>query len=132
VYRRSDGRVLGRIGGQPVLLLQTTGRRSGRTRTTPVQYGPHGEGYVVVAANHGARHPPAWYLNLCVNAQGHIRVGSQSFDVAAREASADERTELWRELIAVNRYLPRVQTTAGRQLPLLVLTPTKPSPASRP
>ena len=64
VYRRSGGRVLGRIGGQPVLLLQTTGRRSGRTRTTPVQYLAHGEGYVVVAADHGARHPPAWYLNL--------------------------------------------------------------------
>ena len=45
--------------------------------------------------------------------------------MAAREASGDERTELWRELIAANRYLPRVQTKAGRQLPLLVLTPTK-------
>jgi F420H(2)-dependent quinone reductase len=62
VYRRSGGRVLGLIGGQPVLLLQTTGRRSGRTRTTPVQYVAHAEGFVVVAANHGARHPPAWYL----------------------------------------------------------------------
>jgi F420H(2)-dependent quinone reductase len=132
VYRRSGGRILGRLGGQPVLLLQTTGRRSGRTRTTPVQYLAHGEGYVVVAANHGARHPPAWYLNLGATPRGRVRAGEQSFDVAAREASADERTELWRELIAANRYLPRVQTKAGRQLPLLVLTPTKPPSAGGP
>jgi hypothetical protein len=57
VYRRSGGRVLGRIGGQPVLLLQTTGRRSGRPRTTPLQYVAHAEGFLVVAANHGAAAP---------------------------------------------------------------------------
>ena len=130
VYRRSGGRVLGLIGGQPVLLLQTTGRRSGQTRTTPVQYLSQGENFVVVAANHGARHPPAWYLNLCAKARGRIRVGDQNFDVATREVSGDERTELWRQLSAANRYLPGVQTKAGRQLPLLVLTPTK-RPAAR-
>jgi F420H(2)-dependent quinone reductase len=131
VYRRSGGRVLGHIGGQPVLLLQTTGRRSGRTRTTPVQYMAHAEGFVVVAANHGARHPPAWYLNLCAKARGRIRVGDQNFDVATREVSGDERTELWRQLSAANRHLPGVQTKAGRQLPLLVLTPTKRPAAGR-
>ena len=59
VYRRSGGRVLGRIGGQPVLLLQTTGRRSGGTRTTPVQYVAHGEGFVVVRLTtaRGTRRP---------------------------------------------------------------------------
>jgi deazaflavin-dependent oxidoreductase (nitroreductase family) len=132
VYRRSGGRVLGRIGGQPVLLLQTTGRRSGRTRTTPVQYLAVGEGYVVVAADHGARHPPAWYLNLCADARGRAQVREQDVEVVAREASGDEHTELWRELIAANRYLPRVQTKAGRQLPLLLLTPTKEPPGSSP
>jgi F420H(2)-dependent quinone reductase len=132
VYRRSAGRVLGRIGGQPVLLLETTGRRSGRTRTAPVQYEAHGESFVVVAADHGARHPPAWYLNLCANAQGRVLAGTKTFDVAAREASSDERTALWRTLIATNRYLPRVQTEAGRQLPLLLLTPTKRPPVGQP
>jgi deazaflavin-dependent oxidoreductase (nitroreductase family) len=131
VYRRSGGRVLGCIGGQPVLLLQTTGRRSGGTRTTPVQYLAYGEGFVVVAADHGARHPPAWYTNLRANPRG--RVGSErNFDVAAREASGAERTQLWRQLSAANRYLPAVQTKAGRQLPLLVLTPTKRPAAGRP
>ena len=54
VYRRSGGRVLGRMGGQPVLLLQTTGRHSGRTRTTPVQYLADDDMFVVVASNAGA------------------------------------------------------------------------------
>jgi deazaflavin-dependent oxidoreductase (nitroreductase family) len=125
VYRRSGGRVLGRIGGQPILLLETTGRRSGRTRTTPLQYAARGEDFIVVAANHGARHHPAWYLNLRGNTVGRVRVGEHNFDVAAREASGDERTDLWRELSAANRYLPKLQTKARRQLPLLLLTPTK-------
>ena len=73
VYRRSGGRVLGRMGGQPVLLLQTTGRRSGRTRTTPVQYLADGDTFVVVASNAGAARPPAWYLNLRANPHARIR-----------------------------------------------------------
>ena len=132
VYRRSGGRLLGRIGGQPVLLLQTFGRRSRRTRTTPVQYVGYGEGFVVVAADHGAPHPPGWYLNLRANPRGRVRIGAQNFDVAARESSGEERTQLWRQLTATNRYLPGVQTKAGRQLPLLVLTPTKRPAAGRP
>ena len=75
VYRRSGGRVLGRMGGQPVLLLQTTGRRSGQTHTTPVQYLADGDAFVVVASNAGARHPPAWYLNLRADPHAHIDVG---------------------------------------------------------
>ena len=132
VYRRSGGRVLGRLGGQPVLLLQTTGRRSGLSRTTPVQYLAHGESLVVVAADHGARRPPAWYLNLCATESGRVRVGAQTFAVAARETSGDERTERWDQLIAANRYLPKVQTRAGRQLPVLILTPTSQRQSSRP
>ena len=58
VYRRSGGRVLGRMGGQPVLLLQTTGRRSGQTHTTPVQYLADGDTFVVVASNAGAAPSP--------------------------------------------------------------------------
>ena len=76
--------------------------------------------------------PPAWYLNLCANAQGRVLAGKMTFDVAARETLGDERTALWRKLIATNRYLPRVQTKAGRQLPLLLLTPTKRASGGQP
>jgi deazaflavin-dependent oxidoreductase (nitroreductase family) len=127
VYRRSGGRLLGRMGGQPVLLLQTTGRRSGRTRTTPVQYLAEGDTFVVVASNAGAARPPAWYLNLRANPHARIRVGARNIDVRAQEAAGQERVALWRRLTAGNRYLGRAASKARRDLPLLALVPATPS-----
>ncbi len=133
VYRRSGGRVLGRMGGQHVLLLQATGRHSGRTRTTPVQYLAVDDTFVVVASNAGAAQHPAWYLNLRANPYARIRVGARSIDVRAREATGQERAELWRRLTAANRYLERAAPKAGRDLPLMALvfaTPTAPRPVA--
>lgn len=133
VYRRSGGRFLGRMGGQPVLLLQTTGRRSGRTRTTPVQYLADGETFVVVASNAGAARPPAWYLNLRANPHARVEVGPRTVDVRAQEVTGDERAELWQRLTAANRYLERAARKARRDLPLMALvaaTPTAPRPAT--
>ena len=131
VYRCSGGRVLGRMGGQPVLLLQTTGRRSGRTRTTPVQYLADGDTFVVVASNAGAVRPPAWYLNLRANPHAQIDVGGRSVDVRAQEAAGQERAELWQRLTAANRYLERAAGKAGRELPLMTLVPSTPTTPRR-
>ena len=130
-YRRSGGRVLGRMGGQPVLLLQTTGRRSGRTRTTPVQYLADDDTFVVVASNAGAARPPAWYLNLRANPHAQIDVGGRSVDVRAQEATGQERAELWQRLTAANRYLERAARKAGRELPLMALVPSTPTTPRR-
>jgi F420H(2)-dependent quinone reductase len=124
VYRRSGGRFLGRMGGQPVLLVQTTGRRSGRTRTTPVQYLTEGDTFVVVASNAGAARPPAWYLNLRANPHARVRVGARSIEVRAREVAGQERVALWRRLTAANRYLERAARKSGRDLPLVGLVPS--------
>jgi deazaflavin-dependent oxidoreductase (nitroreductase family) len=126
-YRRSGGRFLGHVDGQPVLLLQTTGRRSGRTRTTPVQYLADGDTFVVVASNAGAARPPAWYLNLRANPHARIRVGPRTIDVRAQEAAGQERVALWRRLTAANRYLERAARKARRDLPLMALVPSTPS-----
>ena len=133
VYRRSGGRVLGRMGGQPVLLLQTTGRRSGLPRTTPVQYLADSDAFVIVASNAGAARPPAWYLNLRAHPDAWIDVGGRRVDVRAQEASGQERVELWRRVTAANRYLERAARKARRDLPLMVLvpwTPTTPRPGT--
>jgi deazaflavin-dependent oxidoreductase (nitroreductase family) len=117
------------MGGQPVLLLRTTGRRSARTRFTPVQYRADDDTFVVVASNAGAARPPAWYLNLRANPHARVEVGRSSIDVRAREATGQERAELWQQLTAANRHLERVARKAGRALPLIVLvieTPTTP------
>ena len=126
-YRRSGGRFLGRMGGQPVLLLQTTGRRSGRTRTTPVQYLADGDAFVVVASNAGATRPPAWYLNLRANPNARIRVGARDIGVRAQEAAGQERADRWRQLKAANRYIERAARKAGRDLPLMALVPSTPT-----
>ena len=133
VYRRSGGRLLGRMGGQPVLLLQTTGRRSGRTRATPVQYLADGDTFVIVASIAGAARPPAWYLNLRANPHARIRVGARNIDIQAHEAAGQERVTFWRRMTAANRYLERAEHKARRDLPLMALapsTPTTPRPSA--
>jgi len=127
VYRRSGGRFLGRMGGQPVLLLQTTGRRSGQTRTTPVQYLADGDTFVVVASDAGAARPPAWYLNLRADPHAKIDVGGRSIDVRGQEATGEDRVALWQRLTAANRYLERAARKAGRDFPLMALVPSTPT-----
>ena len=123
VYRLSGGRILGRMGGQPVLLLNTVGRRTGRTRTTPLQFLRRDGAFVVVAANRGAPRPPSWYLNLCADPNAQVRIGTEDVDVMAREVRDSERDGLWRELTAANRYLAKVARKAGHPLPVLALAP---------
>ncbi len=124
VYRLSGGRVGARVAGQPVLLLETVGRRSGRRRTSPVQYLANGDGYVIVAANGGAPRPPAWWFNLDADPRARVTVGADTFAVRARTATGEERHALWQQLTAVNRHLERTATAAGRELPVVVLNRT--------
>jgi len=124
LYRLTRGRLLGRVGGQPVLLLETVGRRTGRPRTTPVQYLADGAAFVVVAANGGAPRPPAWWLNLCADPRARVQVGTDLLDVGARTAAGEERALLWLRLTAANRYLDGAAHKAGRELPVVVLAPS--------
>jgi deazaflavin-dependent oxidoreductase (nitroreductase family) len=111
------------VGGQAVLLLETVGRRSGRLRETPVQYLASDHAFVVVAADGGAAHPPAWYLNLTAHSHARIQVGSRTIAVEAREVLGDERAALWERLTDANRYLERTARKARHELPLLLLEP---------
>jgi deazaflavin-dependent oxidoreductase (nitroreductase family) len=122
LYRLTRGRILGRIGGQPVLLLETIGRRTGRRRTTPLQYLADDEAFVVVASNRGAARPPAWYLNLRAHPGARVQVGARIIDVRAQELDGDERDKRWDQLAAGNRHLEGAARKAGRQLPLMALT----------
>jgi len=95
VYRLTRGRLLGRVAGMPVLLLTTTGRRSGRARTTPLTYFEVGSDLVVVASNGGEDSPPAWWLNLCERPEAAITRGVRSEKVVARPATDEEHERLW-------------------------------------
>ncbi|HEY0516845.1 MAG TPA: nitroreductase/quinone reductase family protein [Solirubrobacteraceae bacterium] len=95
LYRLTRGRVGGKVGSAPVLLLTTTGRRSGQQRTAPVLYMRDGSGLVVIGSNAGNRNEPAWSLNLKANQEATVEVGADRKAVRARVTSGDERQRLW-------------------------------------
>ena len=96
IYRVTRGRVAGRIGRAPVLLLTTTGRKSGQKRTAPVVYLEDGERYVVIGSNAGNAKTPAWALNLLANPEAEVQAYGDRRSVRARVAEGEEREDLWR------------------------------------
>src|SRR5215212_4647192 len=103
IYRVSGGKVFGKMGGQQLCLLTTTGRRSGKPRTTPLNCFPHGDGLVVVASNGGSDRFPAWYHNLTAHPQVTVQVGGAVRAMTARTATEEERAEIWPRVIAQAR-----------------------------
>ena len=96
IYRATRGRVLGHIGRAPVLLLTTTGRKSGQQRTAPVVYLQDGERFVVIGSNAGNAKTPAWALNLLANPEAEVNAYGKLKRVRARVAQGEERDDLWR------------------------------------
>jgi deazaflavin-dependent oxidoreductase (nitroreductase family) len=95
LYRLSRGRIGGRVGRAPVLLLTTTGRKSGQPRTCPVVYLEDDGRWVVINTNAGHTPAPAWSLNLRANPAAEIEVGRRKHPVKARIAEGEERADLW-------------------------------------
>jgi F420H(2)-dependent quinone reductase len=125
VYRLSRGRFLRRVAGMPVLLLTTTGRRSGKARTTPLTFFRDGADLVVIASNGGADRPPDWSLNLQQNPRAIVEIGTDELTVQARTASADERERLWVGITATYSGYARYQKKTARQIPVLILMPDR-------
>jgi F420H(2)-dependent quinone reductase len=123
LYGASGGRIGGRFKAAPVLLLTTTGRKSGKRRTTPLLYGEDGGRYVVVASVGGAPKHPAWYLNLSGNADATIQVGSRKLKVHAETASPDERPRLWALMTQMYPGYNEYQAKTSRKIPVVTLTP---------
>lgn len=121
VYRASGGRLGARLGGNPMLLLTTTGRKSGQPRTTPLLYVPDGPRWLVVASNAGDDRPPAWWLNLVANAEAEIQVGPDHHRVRAHTAGPEEREELWPRVLAAYAEYAEYEKRTARPIPLVVL-----------
>ena len=126
VYRASRGRLLGRIGkGMPVLLLTTTGRKSGRRRTTPLLYLEDGGRYAVVGSVGGAPQHPAWYLNLRADPRATVEVADRKRAVRAETAGPEERARLWLAATAMYPGYDTYQGRTSREIPIVVLTPAE-------
>ena len=126
LYERTDGRVGHRLIGVPSLIMRTTGRRSGITRTAVLAYGSDAGSYVVVASNGGDDKPPAWLHNIEANAVVGIQIGRVRSAGTARIVNAGDADypRLWRPVNEVNhgRY-DAYQRKTMRHIALVVLTP---------
>jgi F420H(2)-dependent quinone reductase len=131
-YRVSRGRVLGSVAGMPVLLLTTTGRRSGKARTTPLTFFRDATDLVVIASNGGADRSPDWSLNLQRSPRAVVEIGSDTLVVTARPASQAERERLWVVITATYAGYARYQDRTKRPIPVVLLTPEGPPAAGRP
>ena len=131
LYARTRGRLGGRTGGHPVLLLTSVGRRSGAPRRTPVQYERIDGGLMLVASAAGAPRPPAWWRNLEANPAVTVQIGADIGRARAVTVGADERRALWPRLCERNPQLERVQRRAGRELPLVRLIDPAADPQTR-
>ncbi len=123
VYRATNGRLGGRIAGGPVLLLTTTGRKSGREHTVPLLYLKDGEDVVVVASNGGTASHPAWWLNLQVNPEATVEVGDRKVRVWAEEAGSEDKERLWPKLAEMYGGYESYRRRTDREIPVVLLHP---------
>jgi F420H(2)-dependent quinone reductase len=123
LYRMSRGRLLGKLGRAPVLLLTTIGRRSGQERTAPVLYRADGEGMVVIGSNAGYAREPAWSLNLKANPLCEVEVRGERRNMHARIAEGERRAELWRSMNEQYGGFDDYEKRTAREIAVFVLEP---------
>lgn len=122
-YLETDGAEGHESNGLQVLVLVTTGRRSGQPRRTSLIYGRSGEEFVVVASKGGADEDPDWFKNLQAEPRAGVQVGARRFTAHARVASAAEREELWPRMAAMFPLYDEYAQKTERVIPIVLLTP---------
>lgn len=120
-FRANEGRVGGRFEGAPMVLLHTTGARSGAERINPLMYLPDGDRVVVFASKGGAPDNPDWYYNLLANPAVTIEVGTQTRPASARVAGRDERDTLYAEQAKRYPQFAEYEKLTTRTIPVVVL-----------
>jgi deazaflavin-dependent oxidoreductase (nitroreductase family) len=123
VYRATRGRLMGKVGRAPVLLLHTTGRRSGQLRVAPVVYMADGADVVVIGSNAGNRNEPGWSFNLKANPEAHVEIGAEHRDVRARVAAGEERERLWKAMNEQYAGFDDYEAKTDRDIAVFVLEP---------
>jgi F420H(2)-dependent quinone reductase len=124
LYLASDGRIGSRIWGLEIILLTTTGRKSGRARTVPLCSLCDGESFVVIASYGGLDRSPSWWLNLQQEPRAIVRLGRTTRSVLAREATPEERERLWGQITAVAPGYLDYQRRTTRRIPVVLLDPS--------
>ncbi len=120
-FRANDGRVGGQFEGAPLLLLHTTGAKSGQERVNPMMYRTEGDDLVVFGSKAGAPSHPDWFHNLVTNPRASVEVGTETVDVVARTAEGDERERLWSAQKQEWPGFADYETKTTRQIPVVIL-----------
>ena len=123
LYEKSGGRLGSHVGKMSMLVLYTTGRKSGKQRSHTLQYMPDGDDFVIVASNNGQDRHPGWYHNLLNNSCVRIRVGRRQQAVLATVVGPEEYARLWPRLIAQNPPWEAYARRTTRKIPVVILHP---------
>ena len=107
--------------GAPTLILWTRGRKSGEERLTPLIYGMHGDDPVIVASKGGKPEHPAWYLNLRDDPEVQVQIWGDRFTARARDATPEERPELWKQMAEIWPHYDNYQQKTDREIPVVIL-----------
>jgi deazaflavin-dependent oxidoreductase (nitroreductase family) len=121
-FRANGGKVGGVFEGAPMLLLTTTGARSGQPRVAPLVYTTDGDRYVIIASKGGAPTNPDWYHNIAANPEVTVEVGTEKFQARAEIAQEPERTRLFDAQAALMPNFREYQKNTSRIIPVVTLT----------
>ena len=108
--------------GRPLLLLTTTGARSGQPRTTPMMYVPEGDQLLVIASNAGAPAHPDWYHNVVAHSEVTVEVGNETYNATAVVTDGEERQRLWTRIVELYPFFADHQAKVTRQIPVIALS----------
>jgi deazaflavin-dependent oxidoreductase (nitroreductase family) len=118
---RAGGEIEG-MHRERLLLLTTTGARTGQQHTTPMMFHPNGDRVLVMASAAGSPKAPDWYANLCANPSVQVEIGDESYPATAAVLAGDERARSWAEITAANPFFIDHEQKAERQIPVVALT----------
>ncbi len=125
LYRVSGGRIGGKMGKVSTLLLTTTGRKTGKQRTLPLNYIMDGPAYVITASASGADRDPGWFFNIRSNPQAVIQVKDKQIKVTAEIVGPEKKPELWARLVEVAPNYAGYQKRTSRDIPMVILHPVE-------
>ena len=119
-FRANGGKVGGMFAGAPLMLLTTTGAKTGQPRVAPLVYTTDGDDYVIIASKGGAPTNPDWYHNIVANPEVTVEIGTETFPARARVAG-DDRDRLFDQQAALMPNFAEYQQNTTRRIPVVVL-----------
>jgi deazaflavin-dependent oxidoreductase (nitroreductase family) len=122
-FRANGGRVGGQFAGAPLLLLTSTGARTGTQRVRPMMYLPEGDRLYVFASKAGAPTNPDWFRNLVANPRATVEVGTDTYDVDASVLQGEERDRVYAQQAAAYPGFAEYQAATDRVIPVVALDP---------